>query len=528
MGRLRYGLWPVALAFGIAAEWIGRPDLLALDALSGFALVGLGLVAWTRRPQSGVGPIMAVGGFAWFLGTLWTPAVFLHRGPLAHLLLSYPSGRLSSRLERATVATAYAYAAASPVAGDDYATIGFAVGLVALAARRYLVAGGPDRRAYLTSLSAATVFALVLTLGAAARQADAGIDRAALLAYDVAVCVIAIGVVADLLWGRWTQATVAGLVVDLGEPVAAGALRERLARTFGDPTLVVAYWLPEQSLYVDEAGRPVELPTTGADRVLTPVEENGRRIAALIHDAAVLDDPGLISAVASATRLAVSNARLQAEVRARVAEVDASRRRIVEAADAQRRRLEREVREGAERRLARVSELVCDLDPELRRTLDAAQVELREFARGIHPATLTEHGLAVVHELAEWSPVPIEVVVPPERFPPAIEEAAYFVCSEALVNVAKHARASQASVRVVAADGVLTVEVTDDGVGGADRSLGSGLLGLADRVEALGGQLLVESPVAGGTRLSANLPLVEAPSGSSAKGAIPRRRRSRP
>src|SRR5438552_2975632 len=110
MGRLRYGLWPVALAFGIAAEWIGRPNLLALDVLSGFALVGLGLVAWTRRPQSGAGLIMAVGGFAWFLGTLWTPAVFLHRGPLAHLLLSYPSGRLSSRLERATVATAYAYA----------------------------------------------------------------------------------------------------------------------------------------------------------------------------------------------------------------------------------------------------------------------------------------------------------------------------------------------------------------------------------------------------------------------------------
>jgi len=507
---LRYALWPAGLAFGVAAERIGQPYRIIFDAATGFALLFLGLVSWSRRPGSRAGPIMSAAGFAWFLGTLWAPAVFLVRGPLAHLLLSYPGGRLPSRLERVAVGVAYVYAAVDAVAGNSYATIVFAFGLVALSARRYMVAAGPERRARLAALAAAVAFGLVLVAGAIAGLAGVGAGSVVLVLYDLTVCFIAVGLFADLLWGRWAQAAVIGLVVDLGEPAAGGALRDRLAQALGDPTLVVGYWLPEQGRYVDEAGRPVELPAGDAGRAVTPVEEDGRPLAVLVHDPAVLDDPALPSAVGSAARLAVSNARLQAEVSTRVGEVEASRRRIVEASDEQRARLERELREGGERRLARVAGLLAGCgEPlaEVRAGVDAARAELREFARGMHPATLTEHGLrASVGELAERSPIPVEMVVPAERFPPAIEAAAYFVCAESLTNVAKHAEASQVHIGITAGNRRLTVVVADDGVGGADPSRSSGLRGLSDRIEALGGSLTVDSPPGGGTRVVAELP----------------------
>lgn len=510
MRWLRCALWPAGFAFGVAAEWIGQPQLIVFDAATGFALLFLGLASWSRRPGSRAGPIMSAAGFAWFLGTLWAPAVFLVRGPLTQLLLSYPDGRLSSRLERVAVDVAYVYAAADAMAGNSYATIVFAVGLVVLSARRYMVAAGPERRARLAPLAGAVAFGLVLMAGAVARFAGVGAGSVVLLAYDLTVCLVAIGLFADLLWGRWARAAVTGLVVDLGEPAAGGVLRDRLAGALGDPTLVVGYWLPQEGRYVDETGRPVELPARDAGRAVTPVEEGDGRVAVLVHDPAVLDDPGLLSAVGSAARLAVSNARLQAEVAARVEEVEASRRRIVEASGEQRARLERELREGAERRLAHVAGLLAGCGEPLAEVcagVDAARAGLREFARGIHPATLTERGLgAAVRDLAERFPITVEVAAPPARFPPAIEAAAYFVCAESLTNVAKHAAASHARIGITAEDGWLTVIVADDGIGGADMSSSSGLRGLSDRVEALGGSLAVQSPPGGGTRVMAELP----------------------
>jgi len=510
MSRLRYALWPAGLAFGLAAEWIGRPQLIVFDAAAGFALLFLGLTAWSRRPGSRAGAIMSAAGFAWFLGTLWPPAVFWHRGPLAQLLISYPGGKLSSRLQQVGTGAAYGYAAVAVVAGNPYTTVAFALGLAALSAYRYVAGTGPERRARLAPLTAAVALGLVLVAGAIARLAGVGADLVVLLAYDLTVCLIAIGLAADLLWGRWAQGAVTGLVVNLGEPAAGGVLRDRLARALGDPTLVVGYWLLGQGRYVDEAGRPVALPAAGAGRAVTPVDENGQRVAVLIHDQAVLDDPALLSAVGTAARLAVANARLQAEVTARVDEVEASRRRIVEASDEQRSRLERELREGAERRLAHVAELLTDGGEPLadvRAGLDLARAELREFARGMHPVTLTEHGLqGAVRELAGRSPVPVAVAVPAARFPPAVEAAAYFVCAESLTNVAKRAAASQVHVSIAPEHGRLIVVIADDGIGGADPSRSSGLRGLADRVEALGGSLAVDSPPGGGTRVTANLP----------------------
>jgi signal transduction histidine kinase len=215
--------------------------------------------------------------------------------------------------------------------------------------------------------------------------------------------------------------------------------------------------------------------------------------------------------VAAAARVAVTNARLQAEVRARVSKVEASRRRIVEAGDAERRRLEGELREGAERRLAHVTELLADRGPPvagLQRELQAARAALTEFARGVHPRTLTEAGLAAaLAELCARCPVPVQVSALEERLEAAVEAAIYYVCAEALTNVAKYAHASQAGVRVQRRAGLVVVDIWDDGVGRADPARGSGLRGLADRVEALQGRLRVESPPGGGTRLLAEIPL---------------------
>jgi hypothetical protein len=510
MRRLRYALWPAGLAFGLAAEWIGRPQLIAFDAAAGFALLFLGLMAWSRRPDSRAGAIMAAAGFAWFLGTLWPPAVFWHRGPMAQLLISYPGGRLSSRLQRVATVAAYGYAAVAVVAGSLYATVVFALGLVALSVYRYVAGTGPERRARLASLTAAVAFGLVMVAGAIARLPGVPGETVVLFAYDLTVCLIAIGLAADLLWGRWARGAVTGLVVDLGEPVAGGVLRDRLGRALGDPTLVVAYWLPGQRRYVDEAGRPVEIPVGDAARAVTPIEENGLRVAVLVHDQAVLDSPALLAAVGSAARLAVANARLQAEVSARVDEVEASRRRIVEASDEQRSLLERELRECAERRLAHVAELLTgggEPLADVRAGLVTARAELREFARGMHPATLTERGLqGAIRELAGRSPVAVAVAVPATRFPPVVEAAAYFVCAESLTNIAKHAAASQVDMYITLDNGRLRVVIADDGIGGADPSRSSGLRGLADRVEALGGALTVASPPGGGTRVVAELP----------------------
>src|SRR5215472_9239076 len=510
MRRLRYALWPAGLAFGLAAEWIGRPQLIVLDAAAGFALLFLGLMTWSRGPGSRAGAIMFAAGFAWFLGTLWPPAVFWHRGPLAQLLISYPGGRLSSRLQQVGTGVAYGYAAVAVVAGNPHVAVAFALGLVALSAYRYVAGTGPERRARLAPLTAAVALGLVLVADSIARLVGVGADLVVLLAYDLTVCLIAIGLAADLLWGRWARGALTGLVVNLGEPAAGGVLRDRLARALGDPTLVVGYWLPGQCRYVDEAGRPVALPPAGARRAVTPVDENGQQVAVLIHDLTVLDEPALLSAVGTAARLAVANARLQAEVSARVDEVEASRRRIVEASGEQRSRLERELREGAERRLAHVAELLTGGGEQLahvRAGLDTARAELREFARGIHPVTLTERGLrGAVREIAGRSPVTVAVAVPAARFPPAVEAAAYFVCAESLTNVAKHAEASQVHISITQENGQLRVVIADDGLGGADPPRSSGLRGLADRVEALGGSLAVDSPPGGGTRVMAELP----------------------
>jgi signal transduction histidine kinase len=528
-------LWPAGAVLGIAAEWIsfgwGDARHWVPDLITGWTLIACGLVAWSRRPDSRSGALMAATGFSWFLGNFATSglavvdwlgahALYVYRGPLIHLLVTYPSGRLSSRLDLVAVAVGYAAAVVTPVWRSEIATVVLAVLLVTVCARSYVRGVGAARHARLYALWAAAGLGFVLAGGATARSVvpAGGSNEPSLLALEATLCALAVGLLAGLVSPSWSRLAITDLVVEVGES-RSGTLRDELARALGDPDLEVGYWLPNAGVFVDSEGRPFAVPDSSSDRSVTIIEGDGAPVAALVHDPAVLDDPGLRDAVSSAAQLAAANARLQAEVRAQVAELRESRRRILEAGDEERRRLERRLHEGAELRLERLAEQlrrtrlsagtdaarerIDRSEAQLERTLD----EVRQLAQGLHPRVLAEAGLSgALTSLAEQAPVPVEIVAPAE-LPVELETVVYFLCSEALANIAKHASASRVSVSVTTGDGQLRVLIKDDGVGGADPARGTGLRGLADRVEARGGTVHVESPAGGGTRLAAEIPL---------------------
>jgi len=505
------------------------PALTATDLAVGLTLSLVGYLTWQRRPSSGVGSIVAVTGLLWLLGSVFPAALYLHRVALTAMFLSYPSGKLARRSDQVLVVASVALDAALPFVGpSDIATLGLATLVAGIVVRRALAATGPARRASSSAAAAAVAFALLLAAGSLARASGLPIDGLMLLAYEVAVTVIVLGLVADLIWGRWSQAAVTGLVIDLGAPGETGSLRDRLALALGDRSLVVGYWMDGSASYVDEAGRPVELPRPGSGRRATPILSGAEPIGVLVHDEAVVDDSGLLPSVAAAASLTIANARLQASVRDRMVQVDSSRRRLVEAADAERRRIDEELDLGARGRLERIEGLLLAVraatDPVLATTLAAAEGEVRaaladlgELVRATHPRALRAGGLApALTELAARMPGSVTVHAPSDRFAPIMETTLYFVSSEALANVANHAGASSATVDLTASDGRLRLVVVDDGIGGADLDGGSGLRGLKDRLEALGGSLEVESRDGQGTRLTAEMPMDvrEAPAAS--------------
>ncbi|NUV63147.1 hypothetical protein [Streptomyces sp. CAI-85] len=495
------------------------PDrvLSLADTAVGAALLGSGAAAWAGRRRSRVGPLMALAGVCWFLGSALPGLVFLHRAPLVHLHLSYPTGRLHRRPTAVVVLAACAATVYEGFARAPGLTVGLSALVVTAALDVFARTSGPARRAGRSALAAALVFAGVLALGSANVLLGWGADRAVLLVYDAAVCLVAIWLTVDLLYGRWTEATVSDLVTQLGHRTDTDGLQVQLARALGDPGLTLGYWVPWQQTYLDEQGRPLDVARRTAGRVTTTVEDDGEPVAVLIHDPAVRDDPQLVRGAVAALRLTVANARMRAEARARMAELAASRRRIVEAADAQRRALEAELAAGAQRHLVQARLHLAALEAEsgdelhavleeVRAEVATALCELAQFAQGVRPRSLTTGGLGTALPLlAERAGLPVSVTVGVERLPPPIEAAAYFVCAEALTNVAKHAAATGASVEVVGEAGHVVVRVTDDGRGGADAE-GSGLRGIADRVEALGGSITVGGGVAGGTLLVARIP----------------------
>jgi len=311
----------------------------------------------------------------------------------------------------------------------------------------------------------------------------------------------------------------------LSSPAGATVpVREALAEQLGDRTLAIAYWLPERELFVDERGHPVTLPEPGTSKAWTAVAHHGNRVAAIIHDAELQARPELVEAAAAAAVLALDNERLKADLNARLEDLRASRRRIVEATVETRRRLERDLHDGAQQRLVSLSvdlqllrgrvagEPALELLHSAIATLGEAQTELRELARGIHPPMLADLGLVpALDSLAQRSAVPVELDLRLNgRFPKQVETAGYFVVAEALTNVVKYACATHARLTASNSGGVLWLEVGDDGVGGADPANGSGLRGLSDRVAALDGELVIDSPVGNGTRVTARIPSSEA------------------
>jgi signal transduction histidine kinase len=563
-------LWALALAgcaaaavsveFALVSDHVAEPGLQAalLDWIT-LPYILAGLVAWWRRPDSRFGPLMVAAGFAMFLSSFqWANAAGPYTLGLAfdllpvalfvHLFLAFPYGRLESRPERVVVAAGYAAAVglqfvkmllgaggpdnvlavvAEPAAAElvqDVQLIALAalaltgVALLAVRRRRF---GRPLRRSaslLVDSFALGLVMiAALMVAGSFELPAFETIRRVTFGVLGVAPVAFLIG----LMDARLARSGVGDLFLELRADPPPSALRDAIARALRDESLTLVYWLPEFERWADLDGRPVDLPGPDSGRATTLIEMNGAHVAALLHHRSLDDEPELLDAVSAAAGIALENGRLHAELQARLEELRGSRGRVIEAGQKERQRLERDLHDGAQQRLISLSldlsllEARLSDDPGARASLDQARQEiarsleeLRAVARGIHPAVVTGHGLAVaVESLAASAPLPVRLTVAVDgRLPERLEVAAYYVICESLANIGKHAQATSATVDVARKNGDLVVEVVDDGVGGADSERGTGLRGLADRVEALGGRLRVWTPRGGGTRVRAEMP----------------------
>ena len=567
-------LWAIALA-GCAAgamslvfalendaigTELGEPMVIAsIWSWTTLAYIFGGLFAWSRRPESRFGPLMVTAGVVCFLVTLsWTTSDVsytlgqtLDKLPAVvflHVFLAFPSGRLSGRFEKLLVASAYATAISLELvrmAIGDYGThnlVGFVsaptafnvvkdiqllllsgyclagVGILAVRRRRE---GRPLRRSLTALIDAFAVGLLMMAVFFLANVVDAPAVQQLRWVLFLILGLAPVLFLVGIIYARLARSAVGELFVELRADLAPSALRDAFARALRDPSLTLAYWLPEFGSWSDAEGRGVRLPEPESGRAVTLIDGDGGRMAALLHDPALEDEPELLAAVGAAAAIALENGRLHAEQRAHLEELKGSRSRVIEAGQRERQRLERNLHDGAQQRLIALSLELSLLerqvagDHDARNRLDRARgeiavtlEELRSVARGLHPAVLSGHGLEVaLQSIAAKATVSVRLNVSLERrLPEQIEVAAYYVVSEALANIGKHARAASAGIDVKKQDGVLVVEVADDGIGGADTEKGSGLRGLADRVEALGGKLRVWSPPGGGTRLRAEMP----------------------
>ncbi len=501
-----------------------RQALLAL--LTGWLVGGCGLLGWLRVPGSRTGPLLIIAAAAWFIGGFrWVgagaiPTVagalsLLYAAVATHAVLTYPSGSTSDRRLTAVIVAGYGASLIAPPIGPLLIAAAVLGGL-ALAAPN----GALDRNSRpWTALIVGPIFATALVAGQILPVVvPDGVRFDVRIITQVAFMLVAVGLSGALVRESGRGARVTDLVVDL-DP-SRGGLTRALASAIGDPTLEVGYWLPEQSRFVDRSGRPVDVPDGRDGRARTVIEHAGNPVAILIHDPAVTTDPAIRAATARAAELAAVNARLQSEARSQVALVDASRRRLMQVADEERRSLDQRLRQGIEPKLDVLATAIgvasaCsgEPDPALAGAIEQLELTRRDLAgltEDIHPRVFFDGvGLrGALEVLATRSPVPVVLAWDADE-PDELDvrTAMYFVCSEALANVAKHADATLVRIHVTGEIGLLTLQVEDDGRGGAGIGDGTGLQGVRDRLETLGGRLDIVSPSAGGTRLIAILPV---------------------
>ena len=526
----------------------------------GASLMACGVISWSRRPSSRFGVLLVAAGFAWLVVELNNPAagspVLFTIGLVgyaacpafvAHAALAYPDGRVGSRLERAGLVLAYASTCLAvgllPALAFDPAAQGcsdcprnlvgltssaalveslhraglvtglvWACGLAVLAMAR-IVRSSPAARLLTGPVLLALVVYLALVAGAYAHGVGRGflsndsVDRLLWLGQAAALAALTLGVCLAWARGAWARTSVARLVIDLSQAPAPGQLRAALARELGDPTLDIAYPLGHE-LRVDADGRAVDLQVTDG-QVVTQLVRGGRPVALLLHRADLLDDPGLIENVGAAAGLVLDHERLQAHARAQLEQLRASRIRTVQSGDAERRRLERDLHDGAQQRLVVLSFalqlLRAELGDERAARMDAAEAELRaalgelrELAHGIYPAVLIDEGLAgALEALAETGTMPLAIAaLPDERLEPTAEAAAYFLVAEVL----KRATGPCVTVRARHANGRLVIDIDSAGVS-ADE-----LVDLEDRIGALGGELTVQRTPGASTMICAEVP----------------------
>jgi signal transduction histidine kinase len=558
-------LWPYQLGptWSTANQaWFFLVELLWVAAM---------LVTYRRDPGGPMWKLFllyqVVGtiGLIWVLPTslTWTLSqlsIGVGSVVFVHLVLAFPSGRLTDSYDRILVAGAYILLAITRLAwitvwspGPVVDKVGFSPrnpyvlwpdsnlawlfgpgAIVAIAGLLYIAMlvglwrhwqrASPALRRALLPITVAAPLQLAIIVAwhlADANASGLGDLRRALQqpAIDLAGVVFPVGFLLGLLRTRLSRGAIADLALVLGRGVPLGGLRDTLARALRDPTLQVAFAAPSGDGFVDSDGQAVDLPGgPGAGRGVVRLEHDGELLAILSYDPVIeAEDPGRVEAVASMARLALENERLAAQVRAQLDEVRASRARIVEAGDAERRRIERDLHDGAQQRLVA---LAMRLDQAREGSAGAAALidattaellvaikEVRDLAHGLHPTILTDAGLAAaVEALAERTPFPVTAHVTEGRFPLEVEVAAYYVIAEGFTNIARYASATEARVDVTAQDGQLQVTVADNGRGGADPAAGSGLRGLADRLAAIGGDFNVTSAPGAGTTLTARLP----------------------
>jgi signal transduction histidine kinase len=540
----------------------------AADVVAGLALLAAGLAMTVTRRRGSIGVVALLSGAAWFAPDWvgWEAAAPVVRSIamviapflaplLLHLVLAAPTGRLGSHAARAVVATLYVVAAVFSIGGalvrdpflDRYcwsnctdnvflvrpeqevvrwlqtgyllSVVAGAVAVAALMVSRLATTGGGIRQVVLPAVAGVGV-AVSLALSAGALLLDRAEDplvisfAALFLARAAAVTALA-GALGWATYVAWrTRSAVARLAADLGEAPAPGSLRASLAASLGDPEVEVAYPLNGSVRFVDAAGNAVGAPTAGQGRVVTPIVRDGREIALVGHSRGDLAAEELAREIGAAARLAVENERLQAEVLAQLHDLQGSRARIVEAGDTARRRLERDLHDGAQQRLLaltydlRLARSAAQADADeglallLAGAVDEAHTaleELRELAHGIYPTILGEAGLGpALRGLADRASIPVELTDhSAQRLSAPIETAVYILVDDAVAEAARR-HATHALVRVRSDVSKVLVEVEDDGVmaDSVPQHVGDRVGALGGRMERVGRVLRAEIPCA--------------------------------